>query len=113
MITPKTYRALKILEAASFAVPMTANTFALHYWGKDKQLSYIFTAYSSGGNGSQAGKKAWLCAGSYLSKLRGRGLVKWRCRYSTKTTTGYYLSDKGREAIRGYEQQGTLAKIDI
>ena len=80
MITAKTYKALKILEHTRNLRVMTAKDFALAFWGNDESKQYLFTAVSNSGNGACSGKKAWLCAGSYLSALYKRKLVVWRPR---------------------------------
>lgn len=100
MITYKTYKALKCLEHTKVDIPMSAHLFAHRYWGEDENKRYLFTAVTNSGNGATSGKKAWLCAGSLLSKLAKRGLVMWLCR----PYHGYTITSKGLDAIREYEQ---------
>lgn len=91
-MTLKTYKALKILHNNPF---ITASRFAsLYYVGKEYE--YLFTAISNQGNGACAGKKAWLCAGSFLGRLYKEGVVR-------KTNPGvkpikFALSLKGESA---------------
>lgn len=102
MITAKTYKALKILEHTRNLRVMTAKDFALAFWGNDESKQYLSTAVSNSGNGACSGKKAWLCAGSYLSALYKRKLVVWRprCDYHP---TGYSITNDGLRAIKEYE----------
>lgn len=74
MTTPKQRKALRILWETG-AEGLTANQFAARYF-IDSNQEYLFTAVSNQGNGACAGKKAWLCAGSLLGRLRKAGLVK-------------------------------------
>ena len=100
IITPKARRALEILATAGEPLRgygMTANTFAAQYYaGTDKE--YLLTAVSNQGEGACAGKKAWLCAGSYLARLVKQGLV---FRYMTREGKMlFFITDKGREALK-------------
>lgn len=100
-ITDKTYKALSILSSALWDRPMSAKEFAKRLWGDDQDKQYLFEAHSNTGNGACAGKKAWLCAGSLLGRLRKKGLVRWS---SLVICSGYVLTDKGKQAIKEYEQ---------
>lgn len=71
IITPKTRKALEILRDHP---GITANRFAQEYF-TGAEHEYLFTAVSNQGEGACAGKKAWLCAGSLLGRLRKRGLA--------------------------------------
>lgn len=104
MITYKTYKALKCLEQTQPNRPLTANWFAHKLWGDDESKQYLFTAVSNSGNGACSGKKAWLCAGSLLSKLAKQGLTRWQPR----PHKGYYITSKGRESIKEYELQNNI-----
>lgn len=104
MITYKTYKALKCLEQTKVDNPMSAHLFAHRYWDDDEKKRYLFTAVSYGDNGAVSGKKAWLCAGSLLSKLAKRGLAMWLF----KPHHGYTITSKGLDAIREYEQQNNI-----
>lgn len=75
---------------------MTANWFAVKYWGADEDKQYLF-AYS--------GKKALLCAGSYLSRLEIKNLVRWHSRKNEGISSGYYLTKIGKQAIDEYERE--------
>lgn len=103
MITEKTYKALKVLEKTSVMNFMTANWFAVKFWGEDEDKRYMFTAMTNGGNGACAGKKAWLCAGSFLGKLAKKKLVRWESK-KDGSSKGYYLTNTGRQAIEEYER---------
>lgn len=100
-MTNRTYKALKVLESASWNRPMSAKEFAKRLWGNDPDKEYLFNAHTNCGNGACAGKKAWLCAGSLLGRLRKKGLVS---RSSLVIWSGYVLNDKGKQAIKEYEQ---------
>lgn len=104
-ITPNTYKALKILEVTkNYSVVMSAMTFAIRFWGKDPNKEYLFTAVSNNGNGACSGKKAWLCAGSYLSKLSKKGLIRWHPANLGYHSAGYAITQNGLKAIKEYEQ---------
>lgn len=104
MITDKTYKALKILSAATWERPMHAKDFALLLWGNDPSKEYLFNSNTNTGNGACSGKKAWLCAGSLLSKLTKRGLVH-RFARNKEEWHGYLLTEKGKQAIKEYESK--------
>ena len=105
MITEKTYNALKILEPTKdFSVVMSAFVFANHFWGNDPEKQYLFTAVTNSGNGAAAGKKAWLCAGSSLSKLAKKGFVRWTPSLKGYHGVGYQITSQGLKAIKEYEQ---------
>ena len=99
-ISPNTRRALETLATAGEPLQgrgMTANTFAAQYYAGTKN-EYLLTAVSNQGEGACAGKKAWLCAGSYLGRLAKQGLV-----YRHMTRDGkvlFFITEKGREAIK-------------
>lgn len=104
MITEKTYKALKILEPTkNYSVVMSAFVFANHFWGNDPEKQYLFTATTNSGNGASSGKKAWLCAGSYLSKLAKKKLVRWTPSLEGYHGTGYQITSHGLQAIKEYE----------
>lgn len=100
-MTYKTYKALSILSSTLWDRPMSAKEFAKRLWGDDPDKQYLFEAHSNTGNGACAGKKAWLCAGSLLGRLRKKGLVS---QSSSVIWSGYVLTDKGKQAIKEYEQ---------
>ena len=66
MLTDKQAKAIRILRDNPY---ISANRFAMLYFDSPKH-EYLFTAVSNQGNGACAGKKAWLCAGSVLGKLK-------------------------------------------
>lgn len=45
-------------------------------------------------------RKGWLCVGSYIGKLRKKGLVDYN-----KHFTGYYLTNEGKKTVKEYEQK--------
>jgi predicted metal-binding transcription factor (methanogenesis marker protein 9) len=99
-ITPKARRALEILATAGEPLRghgMTANTFDTQYYAGTKN-EYLLTAVSNQGEGACAGKKAWLCAGSYLCRLAKQGLVYRHMMRDGKVL--FFLSEKGREALK-------------
>ena len=108
MITEKTYKALKVLEKTNTLKTMTANSFAILLWGMDESKSYLFTAVSNGGNGACSGKKAWLCAGSFLGRLAKKGLVHWQPRIQGACSAGYAITQAGRDAIAEYERGANI-----
>lgn len=104
MITDKTYKALKILSTATWERPMHAKDFALLLCGSDPSKEHLFNAHTNTGNGACSGKKAWLCAGSLLSKLSKRGLA-YRFVRNREEWHGYLLAEKGKQAIWEYESK--------
>lgn len=98
MLTKNSYKILKAIEPGSYASGINAKAVAWSLWGDDPKREYLFLASSNQGNGACRGKKAWLCAGSQVGKLRKKGLVDY-----DRNFTGYYLTRYGREAVREYE----------
>jgi len=99
-VSPKTRRALAILATAGEPLRgtgMTANTFATQYYAGTKN-EYLLTAVSNQGEGACAGKKAWLCAGSYLGRLAKQGLVRRHMTRDGKIL--FFLTEQGRDAIK-------------
>jgi len=76
-------RALLILYKTTYINPMRVREFALKMWPDSKMHRKV----SNQGNGATSGKAAWLCAGSYLSKLKIKGLVN-------RNEFGYYIIKK-------------------
>lgn len=103
MITAKTYKALKAVEKGTFSRGINAKAVAATLWEDDAEHNYLFSACSNQGYGACRGKKAWLCAGSIMGKLRKKGLVKYDCQ-----CTGYYLAQAGRSAIAEYQLQNHI-----
>lgn len=99
MITNNVYKALRILEKAGIE-GVTASGFAVSYYTEPKH-GYLFTAVSNQGNGACAGKKAWLCAGSYLGRLVKKGLVRKRIPREAGAVR-FTVTNEGISAIREY-----------
>lgn len=97
MITGKTFKALSILRDNP---EVTANRFAyLYYSGTEKE--YLLTAVSNQGNGACAGKKSWLCAGSFLAKLVKKGYVN---RKRNIGPTRFSITEKGQKELKETEE---------
>lgn len=99
MITSKQYKALKIVQEKGRNAnnrTVRAYEFALAMWGSQLEKAHLFTAVSNQGNGACAGKKAWLCGGSYLGRLVKLG-------YLSRMGFFYYINRKGEQAIKEYE----------
>lgn len=102
-MTDKTYKALCLLREFP---GVTANQFAAKYFtGKDHK--YLFTAVSNQGNGACTGKKAWLCAGSFLGKLQKRGLI-----FRDRDMRSYRLTTAGEEYLEKHDPISGLVKKD-
>ena len=98
MVSEKTYRILKVIEPGTYSQGVSAKAVACSLWQDDPDHSYLFSACSKQGNGACRGKKAWLCAGSLIGKLRKKGLVDYDRHF-----TGYVLKASGKAAVREYE----------
>ncbi len=94
MLTKKQILALSILDMHP---DITAGTFAIYYYTEPRH-EVLFSAVSNQGNGACHGKKAWLCAGSLLGKLKKKGWVKNKP-YSDPPV--FSLTDEGRKALEG------------
>lgn len=92
-LTKKQAKALSILRDKG---PMSAMAFSQHYY-ENTENEHLLTAVSNQGNGACAGKKAWLCAGSYLGKLAKKGLV--RSIYAGGHFN-YEITEWGREVMK-------------
>lgn len=88
MITKTCLKALIILKDTSYLKPMRPGLFALKMWPE----SDMHTKVKNTGNGATTGKGAWLCGGSYLSKLQKKGLV-------SSIDFKYYISSKGKDIL--------------
>lgn len=97
MLTDKQAKAIRILRDNPY---ITANRFAMFYFDTPKH-EYLFTAVSNQGNGACAGKKAWLCAGSLLGKLKKELYVD-----STKydNPARFYATAVGRIMLNKYDK---------
>ena len=102
MVTKKEYIILKAIASGSYERGINAKAIAFTLWGDDPAYEYLFSACSNQGNGACRGKKAWLCAGSLVGKLRRRELVNY-----DRSCTGYILTRAGRQAIIEYEKNQT------
>ena len=91
-ISEKTIKALTIVKGAGFD-GIDCTTFAIKMWPDDN----MHTKHSNQGHGACMGKAAWLCAGSYLSKLQKAGLVHWA---GHQRRSMYRITEKGRQALR-------------
>lgn len=94
----RTYKALTILQDNPH---ITAARFAELYFTEEK-YQYLFTAVSNQGEGTCAGKKAWLCAGSLLGSLAKRNFVAAVPYINPKR---FYLRENGKMAIQNYENK--------
>ncbi len=92
-ISEKLIKALKILSKYHYPDGLTARDFAQEMWEDSPAWKRSYNT----GNGATRGKGMWLCAGSYLSKLRYKGLiyVDYDRGYSL-----YTLSNKGRGLLK-------------
>ena len=98
-LTEKEYKILKAIEPGTYDRGIDAKAVAWALWHDDPEHEYLFTACSNQGYGACRGKKAWLCAGSLVGKLRKKGLVDY-----DRHCTGYILKSSGRKAISQHEQ---------
>ena len=96
MITRNEHKALQILRQCG-SEGITASGFAVRYFTEPKH-EYLFTAVSNQGNGACAGKKAWLCAGSYLGRLAKKGLVR-KCIPRDRGADRFIITSKGENAL--------------
>lgn len=80
-------KALKILDKLLNGV--SAREFGVLMWPDSKMHKKCLNQ----GNGATRGKAAWLSAGSYLSKLCKKELVRWEDRK-------YYITEKGRQILQ-------------
>lgn len=80
--------------------PWSAANFALEMWPD----ALMHRTHSRGGRGTQTGKAAWLCAGSYLARLKKSGWIS--VNYSWMRKNGIepvaYLTHKGDDLLREY-----------
>lgn len=89
MISKTCLKALKILKDTDYFKPMRPGQFALKMWPD----SDMHTKVKNTGNGATTGKGAWLCGGSYLSKLQKKGLVH-------QIDFQYYISYEGKQELK-------------
>jgi hypothetical protein len=95
-VSKRTLEALKILNDHPYGI--SGKYFGKEFWpGGDMHSRVVNT-----GHGATVGQAGWLCAGSYLAKLRHAGLAKeMLCIYSPRLTT---ISKEGKAILeRGGE----------
>lgn len=99
VIKDRQYKILKAIQGKTFERGITANELAMHLWFDKPEYKYLFTAVCNGGNnGACSGKKAWLCMGAQVGRLRKKGFVMY-----ARNLRGYVLTKYGEEAIKEYE----------
>lgn len=86
-------KALAILKLSNWEKPMSVREFAQNMWPD----SLMHSRVKNTGYGACAGKGAWLCGGSYLGKLKKKGLVDNHTLY--RNPYGYYITKKGLKAL--------------
>lgn len=96
-LTLKEAKALRILKEHPC---ISAKAFACFFY-TEPEHQYLFTACSKQGNGACRGKKAWLCAGSYLGRLRKKGYVQLRF---INDSFRYDLTSHGEQMLNEYEK---------
>lgn len=89
-LTKNQVKALTILEKTSFTETMRPTEFARLMWPD----ANMHTSTKNTGNGATVGKAAWLCAGSYLAKLRKLRLVS-----KFSSDDGYFITQEGKEKL--------------
>ena len=65
--------AVKIQSEKKDRIKIKARGFAEKMWNPNAE---IFLSHKGSNNGVQKGKAAWLCAGSYIGRLKKRNLVR-------------------------------------
>lgn len=87
-LSKKTIRALSILLNAG---EVTARQFAKMMWPASPGWKIV----RQRGKRQTIGLGMWLAGGSYLNRLRYKGLVEW----SVNVVGGYRISEKGKAAL--------------
>lgn len=87
----KTLRALQVVADCKSKLGISAKAFGVKYFDTDEHR-YLLTSVSNIGNGATSGVKAWLQAGSLLSKLANKGLIM-------KIWGRYILTEEGRKVL--------------
>lgn len=93
-ISKRCLEALKIIGDRK----ISASEFAQKFWPDSNMHKKV----SNQGHGATRGKAAWLCAGSYMGKLKDKGLVKdalWDKYGNYISGSSYKLTEKGKEII--------------
>lgn len=88
MISDSAYRILKPIEKGTYLDGIGAKWLSWKLWSGNPETEHM--AYT---------RKGWLQIGSQVGKLRKKGLVNY-----DKNFTGYYLTKRGVEAIKEYEE---------
>ena len=88
-ITEKQYKLLKLLENGTYFGGVCAKWISWKLWGGNPETEHL--SYT---------RKGWLCAGSLIGKLRKKELVTY-----DKYFSGYYLTQKGKNVIKEYEEE--------
>lgn len=87
MITANAYRLLKLLEKGTYLEGISAKWISWKLWGGNPETEHM--SYT---------RKGWLQVGSQIGKLRKKGFVTY-----DKNFTGYYLTTKGKNELKKYE----------
>ncbi len=84
-MTENQLKILKAIQPGTWKRGIGAKSIAWTLWGHNPKYEYLFGT-----------KKAWLCAGSQVGKLRKAGLVSYdrRC-------VGYLLTKEGEVVLKG------------
>lgn len=88
-ITEKQYSLLKLLVNGTYFNGVCAKWLSWKLWGNNPETEHL--SYT---------RKGWLCAGSLVGRLRKAGYVTY-----DKYFTGYYLTQKGKNVIKEYEEE--------
>ena len=95
-ISKKLIKALNILNRYHYPDGLTAKDFAKEMWENSPAWKRCYNT----GNGATRGKGMWLCAGSYLNKLRYKKLVYVDYERGYRQ---YTLSSKGKRLLENLE----------
>lgn len=87
MITANAYRLLNLLEKGTYLEGISAKWISWKLWGGNPETEHM--SYT---------RKGWLQVGSQIGKLRKKGFVTY-----DKNFTGYYLTTKGKNELKKYE----------
>ena len=104
-LTPRRAEALRILRDN---VDVPVRRFADLFYAGDR-YARLFSAISKGSGGEVIeGRKAWLCAGSFLRKMKKDGLL-WSVYVRPFGGRTYYkvyrLTTRGEQALREYDAE--------
>lgn len=92
-ISKRIYEALIIIRDNEGIRPLV---FAEKFWPD----SDMHRKVKNTGNGACIGKGSWLCAGSYIARLKKKGYV----RHDIINGSWAMLTSKGKEIIKKYEE---------